>query len=96
MDTFLVLAVVAVLLVPVVVLIRRPGWGPVRATHPDADRLARDLDAVRTREPDALHARDLDTEGARGVEAQGVRPDQRVRRAVAGGTSVLGTSGSPS
>lgn len=88
MDTFLALAVVAVLLAPGVLLVRRPGWGPVRATHPDADRLARDLDAVR--------ARDLDAVPAQGAGVPEARPDQRVRRPVAGGTSVLGTSGSPS
>lgn len=96
MDTFLALAIVAVLLVPVVLLVRRPGWGPVRATHPDADRLARDLDAVRARGLDAVQARDLDVQRTHGVDAPGVRSDQRVRRTVAGGTSVLGTSGSPS
>lgn len=96
MDTFFALAVVAVLLVPVVLLARRPGWGPVRATHPDADRLARDLDAVRTRDLDALCARELDAGRAPSVDVPDMHPDPRVRRAVARGTSVLGTSGSPS
>lgn len=39
----------AAFLAPLVVLVRRPGWGPVADSHPDADRLADERDAVRAR-----------------------------------------------
>lgn len=49
MDLVLMLVVGAVLAAPLVVLVRRPGWGPIADTHPDADRLVAELDAVRAR-----------------------------------------------
>lgn len=52
MSSFLALVAVVLLAVPFVVLLRRPGWGDVRESHPDADRLAAEQAAVRSRRSD--------------------------------------------
>ncbi|MBU4214965.1 MAG: hypothetical protein KJ792_09945 [Actinobacteria bacterium] len=80
MDLLLMLAVGALFAVPLVVLVRRPGWGQVADTHPDAARLAADLDAARARAvpapqtPQAPRAATSGVVGAPATRAAGSRP----------------------